>query len=86
MSVEIDRRGDSVRVVVEDDGVGIPATARQKVMEPFVSLASETAGSGLGLSIVADIARQHHGQLTATTGPGGKGTRFELALECDRAA
>lgn len=86
VSVEIDRRGDSVRVVVEDDGVGIPATARQKVMEPFVSLASETAGSGLGLSIVADIARQHHGQLTATTGPGGKGTRFELALECDRAA
>jgi len=67
-------------VTVEDDGIGIPETDQSKVLEPFVSLQTESAGSGLGLSIVADIARQHKGHLSALPGCDGKGARFELSL------
>ncbi len=73
-------------VVVEDDGTGIPAAARSKVLEPFVSLNSGAAGSGLGLSIVNDIARRHGADLTATPGADGRGSRFELVFTPDATA
>lgn len=80
VSVGVGRRNGVAAVVVEDDGVGIPEPALSKVMEPFVSLQTASAGSGLGLSIAGDIAQHHRGHLTATGGASGKGTRFELAL------
>ena len=57
-----------LRFTVEDDGPGIPPEARQDALRPFVRLdeaRNQDAGSGvgLGLSIAADIARQHGGTL-----------------------
>ena len=53
------------RLVVADDGPGIPASERTHVLEPFVRLPGNAAatGTGLGLSLVAAIARLHHAQL-----------------------
>jgi signal transduction histidine kinase len=50
-----------VRLVVADTGPGIPETDRVRVLEPFVRLDSSrsTPGSGLGLALVAAIARLH---------------------------
>ena len=58
----------SVRFTVEDDGPGIPKQAREEAMRPFTRLdpaRNQNLGSGvgLGLAIVADIARGHGGQL-----------------------
>lgn len=58
----------SVRFTVEDDGPGIPKEAREEAMRPFTRLdpaRNQNLGSGvgLGLAIVADIARSHGGQL-----------------------
>ncbi len=78
--VGVARRDGPPTVTVEDDGIGIPDADQSKVVEPFVSLQTESAGSGLGLSIVADIARQHKGRLTTLPGGKGRGARFELTL------
>ena len=57
-----------LRFTVEDDGPGIPPGGREDALRPFVRLdaaRNQDAGSGvgLGLSIAADIARQHGGTL-----------------------
>jgi signal transduction histidine kinase len=57
---------DRVRVVVSDRGLGIPAGEREHVLKRFVRLdaARSTPGSGLGLSLVAAVARLHGATLT----------------------
>jgi signal transduction histidine kinase len=56
---------DMAEIVVSDRGPGIPETERERVLERFVRLeASRSApGSGLGLSLVAAVARLHGGDL-----------------------
>jgi len=50
---------------VEDSGPGIPAAERELVFQPFYrALGNEADGSGLGLPIVLEIARQHHAVVT----------------------
>jgi signal transduction histidine kinase len=72
-----------VRLTVDDDGPGIPPTERLNVFERFVRLddarARDTGGSGLGLSIVAEVASVHGGVVTATASPQG-GARVEMAF------
>jgi two-component system sensor histidine kinase TctE len=49
---------------VEDSGPGIPAAERELVFQPFYRvLGTEADGSGLGLPIVLEIARQHHASI-----------------------
>ncbi|MCK4862218.1 MAG: two-component sensor histidine kinase [Rhodobacteraceae bacterium] len=55
-----------LKVVVEDDGPGIPQTERENALKPFVRLdqsrnQDSSGGVGLGLAIVADVARSHGG-------------------------
>jgi signal transduction histidine kinase len=59
MSVLSDAQGVSLKVA--DTGSGIPAADRDRVLEPFVRLDTSrtTPGSGLGLALVAAIARLH---------------------------
>jgi two-component system sensor histidine kinase TctE len=50
---------------VEDSGPGIPLAERELVFQPFYrALGNEADGSGLGLPIVLEIARQHHASVT----------------------
>jgi two-component system, OmpR family, sensor histidine kinase TctE len=66
---------------VEDDGPGVPAAERARVVERFYRLrGTEGEGSGLGLAIADEIARVHHSQLVLDTGSGGKGLKLGLAF------
>ncbi len=58
--------GSGIEVVFADTGPGVPAHERDNVLRPFYRLESSrtTAGSGLGLSLVAAIAKQHRAMLT----------------------
>ena len=71
------------QIVVGDDGPGVPAGERLRVFDRFVRLDTprtrETGGSGLGLSIVAEIASAHRGHVTVERSPGG-GARFVVVL------
>ncbi|MDB5542716.1 MAG: basS [Devosia sp.] len=63
--VSLRRAGDRVRIEVADNGPGIPAEDRSRVLERFVRLEMSRTepGSGLGLSLVAAVARLHGGEL-----------------------
>jgi two-component system sensor kinase FixL len=67
-----------VRIVVADDGPGIPAARCELVFEPFVS--GKPTGMGLGLSVSRAIAEAHGGTLDAVPGPHGE---FRLILPAE---
>ncbi len=75
----------AMRLVVEDDGPGIPAERREEALTPFSRLGSERdpnrgGGVGLGLAIAADIARSHGGHLRLSESPDLGGLRAEIVL------
>jgi len=67
--------GRPVRLAVEDDGPGIPATELESVFQPFrrleVSRNRETGGTGLGLPIARNILRAHGGDVVLRNRLGG---------------
>jgi two-component system, LuxR family, sensor kinase FixL len=64
-----------VRIIVADNGPGVPAASRERVFEPFVS--GKPTGMGLGLAVSRAIAEAHGGTLEALTGTHGE---FHLVL------
>ncbi len=77
--------GRIIVLQVEDNGPGIAETERELVFEPFYRvLGNEADGSGLGLPIVREIARQHHATVQledAHPGQHPPGTRFSLRFD-----
>jgi signal transduction histidine kinase len=74
---------DSVRLSVEDQGEGIPASEHEKIFERFYRVGSElrreTHGVGIGLSIVKHIVEAHGGKVTVQSAP-GRGSTFTIEL------
>jgi signal transduction histidine kinase len=77
------REGNSLVLKVADNGSGIPAADRERVLQRFVRLEESRSqpGSGLGLSLVAAVARLHHG--TIELGDGNPGLVVTLRLPID---
>jgi two-component system phosphate regulon sensor histidine kinase PhoR len=75
--------GDSVRISVADQGIGIPENDLPRIFERFYradkSRSSEHSGTGLGLSIVKHIAQLHSGSVEAESEL-GKGTTISVVL------
>ncbi len=71
--VRIERSKDGTRVVVEDNGAGVPEELRETLFEPYVS--GRPSGTGLGLALARGIARGHGWTLHYEPRPGG-GTRM----------
>jgi signal transduction histidine kinase len=65
LRIEVARRGSQVHLVVADQGPGIPAADRARAVERFIRLdrSRTRPGTGLGLSLVAAVARMHGGRL-----------------------
>ena len=80
--VSVVRSADSIDILVEDDGPGIPDDAMEQVFAPFYRLEDsrnrETGGVGLGLSIARAIARHHGGDVVL--GNNAKGLRATISL------
>ena len=81
--VAVSRHGARVRVVVDDDGPGIPAIDRERIFERFTRLDASRArhqgGAGLGLAVVRSIVSRHGGYVWADRSPLG-GARFTFEL------
>ena len=72
--------GSGVRLVVTDSGPGIPEEFAQKIFDRFLQVpGGETGAAGLGLSMAAQIAAVHGGELKLAN-PGKPGARFECRL------
>ena len=81
--VEVARGDGVVRLVVHDDGSGIPEDRREAVFERFVRLDEarnrDAGGAGLGLAIVRKVVEAAGGTVSVDTGPLG-GARFVVTL------
>ncbi|MCH7866141.1 MAG: PAS domain S-box protein [Myxococcales bacterium] len=81
VEIVVSRIGDVARVEVRDDGCGIAESDRAQVFDPFFTTRMNEGGSGLGLSVVHGIVRDHGGVIELESAE-GKGTcgRMELPL------
>ncbi len=81
--VTVATAGATAMVVVDDDGLGVPAGEQERIFERFARVdggrASADGGFGLGLAIARDIVERHGGTLVVDTGFTG-GARFVIAL------
>jgi two-component system OmpR family sensor kinase len=76
----------TARVVVDDDGPGVPADHRELVFQRFHRIDSDRArdggGSGLGLALVAETVQRYGGSVAVADSPEG-GARFEVKWPSD---
>jgi signal transduction histidine kinase len=83
IGVSLYRANGSVKLEVQDHGIGIPADEQAKIFEKFYRcgdpLVHNIKGSGLGLSLVRHIARAHGGDVMVESTP-EKGSKFTIAL------
>ena len=82
MNVEA-RPGRYVRLLVQDNGCGMPAEIVDKIFDPFFTTKKPGQGTGLGLSTVAGILRSHGGFVNVYSEP-GNGTHFTVYLPASR--
>ena len=73
--------GPGVYLQVEDDGPGIPEHRRDDVFDRFVRLDPDVGrGCGLGLSIVKEITKVHHGEIRLCAPHSGTGLIVRIEL------
>jgi signal transduction histidine kinase len=72
------------RLIVEDQGKGIPASERERIFEPYYRMnrdaRGEKGGSGIGLAVVRGLVEKHGGRVTVGEPTTGGGARFSLEL------
>ncbi len=75
------RKGDTVKISVEDDGPGIRPEVLRNIFDPFFTTKPVGKGTGLGLSICHGIIQSHNGKLYAVNNPRQGATfTFELPI------
>ncbi|MGB0563446.1 MAG: PAS domain-containing sensor histidine kinase [Spirulinaceae cyanobacterium] len=74
-----------VKIIVEDNGPGIPETAQSRIFDPFFTTKGIGKGTGLGMSISYQIiTEKHRGNLSFRSQP-GQGTTFDITIPvCQR--
>ena len=82
VELSLGKANSHIHIVVADDGHGIPADEREKVIGRFyrVDQSRATPGSGLGLSLVAAVVELHHGKLCLEDNAHGQGLRVVVQL------
>ncbi|MBN1264562.1 MAG: HAMP domain-containing protein [Anaerolineales bacterium] len=71
--------GLHTRIIVQDNGVGIPAEYLRRIFDPFFTTKKEGEGTGLGLSVSYGIITKHGGSIDVESEP-GQGTRFVITM------
>ncbi len=71
--------GEALAIVIDDDGPGLPAGQRAEALKRGQRLDTSRPGSGLGLSIVAELVDLYGGRLRLEDSPSG-GLRAALTL------
>lgn len=79
VTVQLASQGAMLAIIIEDDGCGLPDNVREAVLERGVRADEKVQGSGLGLSIVHDLAQLYGGAVVLkSSGMGGLAATLEL--------
>src|SRR5690606_35776256 len=78
ITLRVERAGDHVSLVVEDDGCGMDAAVQARIFDPFFSTKG-SQGTGLGLAVVAAIVSSAGGSILVDS-EAGRGSRFHVLL------
>jgi two-component system sensor histidine kinase QseC len=79
VTIKIERHDDRLILRVIDNGPGIPDELKERVFERFFRiLGNKATGSGLGLGIVLQIAKIHHGDIKLEKPESGQGLDFQI--------
>jgi len=73
------KEGPYLQMVVSDTGEGIDPAVRDKIFDPFFTTKASGEGTGLGLSVVYGIVKDHGGMIHVES-ESGKGTAFTIHL------
>ncbi|HYM76749.1 MAG TPA: ATP-binding protein [Candidatus Dormibacteraeota bacterium] len=79
VTTKLRREENAVRIVVRDDGTGIPAEILPRLFEPFLTTKETGRGVGLGLAISRSILERHNGNIEVQS-ERGRGTTFTVTL------
>ncbi|MCG8456212.1 MAG: ATP-binding protein [Holophagales bacterium] len=74
------RESEVCRLLIEDDGPGIPPHVKERIFEPFVTTKPAGEGTGLGLSIVYSIVQAHEGEIRCDSEIGRTTFTIDLPL------
>ncbi len=74
-----DEADKSFRLIVSDDGCGIPHDEKENIFKPFYRLSEDKSGTGIGLSIVRSVVALHNGSVTVDSVP-DRGSSFIVTL------
>lgn len=81
VAISVRQAGECTEIHVDDDGLGVPPSHRERLFEPFVRLdecrGRDSGGFGLGLAIVRQVARWHGGDARISDSPLG-GARVSI--------
>ena len=81
VTIRCGRRGSVPYIEVEDDGPGVAAAERPRILERFYRVQGTAGeGNGLGLAIAEEIARLHGSHLQLLSGAAGRGLKVTLPL------
>ncbi|MDR1211009.1 MAG: PAS domain S-box protein [Spirochaetaceae bacterium] len=81
LSIKTEASESEVYIHISDTGVGIPEENLSKIFEPYYT--TKESGSGLGLTLVFKIIKEHQGEITVNSKE-GKGTSFQITLPLPR--
>ncbi|MDE0725432.1 MAG: PAS domain-containing sensor histidine kinase [Alphaproteobacteria bacterium] len=69
ISIALETEGNTAQLLIQDNGIGLPAEGRERLVEPYVT--NREKGTGLGLAIVKKIMEEHGGRMLLEDGVGG---------------
>ncbi|MCF7945502.1 MAG: PAS domain-containing protein [Spirochaetia bacterium] len=81
LKVSTEKEHDKVNIYIQDNGVGIPEKNMSKIFEPYFT--TKDFGSGLGLTVVYKVIKEHQGDISINSIE-GKGTTFTISLPLPR--
>jgi len=79
VKVESQRQGNEIHVIITDTGKGMAPEQLNKIFEPFYTTKAPGRGTGLGLSVVQRVIKQHGGYIQVNSQP-YVGTEFLIVL------
>jgi signal transduction histidine kinase len=78
LTIETSLENKQVKVLIRDNGSGIPKHIQSQIFDPFFTTKRVGEGSGIGLDIVNRVVKRHNGEITLTSEPGK--TEFSIYI------